>query len=250
MLKKYLSVIALLIAASMVAAQCGASPAATSSDPQIKVIEPWARSSPMVNGNGAVYMQLTNEGGSDDALLSAETEVAEVVELHETKMEGDVMKMSQVPNIKVPAGNSVMLKPGGLHVMLIKLKQELVPGEKITLTLNFEKSGPMTIEAEIREIGVDMGKGDAAKGKELFTACSACHGPAGEGVPGLGKDMTQSEFIGEKTDDELVEFIKAGRPASDSLNTTGVNMPPKGGNPALSDEDLYDIVAYMRSLQK
>lgn len=93
-------------------------------------------------------------------------------------------------------------------------------------------------------------QGDAAKGEELFTACSACHGPKGEGVPGLGKDMTQSDFIAGKTDAELVEFIKVGRPASDELNTTGVDMPPKGGNPALSEEDMYHIVAYMRSLQK
>jgi mono/diheme cytochrome c family protein len=93
-------------------------------------------------------------------------------------------------------------------------------------------------------------QGDAAKGKELFTTCSACHGPKGEGVSGLGKDMTQSKFIAGKTDEELVEFIKAGRPASDPLNTTGVNMPPKGSNPALSDEDLYDIVAYIRTLKK
>ncbi len=93
-------------------------------------------------------------------------------------------------------------------------------------------------------------KGDPAKGQELFTSCSACHGPSGEGVPGLGKDMTHSEFIAGKTDDELVEFIKVGRDASDPLNTTGVAMPPKGGNPALSDEDLYDIVAYVRSLQQ
>jgi copper(I)-binding protein len=140
----------------MVAAQCGASSGATSSDPQIKVMEPWARPSPIVSGNGAVYMQLMNEGGSDDILLSAETDVAEVVELHETKMDGDVMKMSQVPNVKVPAGDSAMLEPGGLHLMLIKLKQELVPGEKITLTLNFEKSGSMTTEVEIREMGADQ----------------------------------------------------------------------------------------------
>jgi copper(I)-binding protein len=156
MLKKYLPLIALLIVALMVAAQCGASSAATSRGPQIKVMEPWARPSPIVSGNGAVYMQLMNEGGSDDILLSAETDVAEVVELHETKMDGDVMKMSQVPNVKVPAGDSAMLEPGGLHLMLIKLKQELVPGEKITLTLNFEKSGSMTTEVEIREMGADQ----------------------------------------------------------------------------------------------
>jgi copper(I)-binding protein len=151
MLKKHLPLIALLIVALMVAAQCGASSAATSRGPQIKVMEPWARPSPIVSGNGAVYMQLMNEGGSDDILLSAETDVAEVVELHETKMEGDVMKMQPVSKIEVPAGGSTTLKPGGLHIMLINLKQQLIPGEKITLTLNFEKSGPMTIEAEIRE---------------------------------------------------------------------------------------------------
>lgn len=93
-------------------------------------------------------------------------------------------------------------------------------------------------------------QGDPAIGKELFTSCAACHGPAGEGVPGLGKDMTSNEFIAEKTDQELIEFIKQGRDPGDPLNTTGVAMPPKGGNPALTDEDLQNIVAYMRSLQK
>jgi mono/diheme cytochrome c family protein len=93
--------------------------------------------------------------------------------------------------------------------------------------------------------------GDVEAGKELFAGtCSACHGPGGEGVPGLGKDMTTSEFIAGKTDDELVAFVKVGRDPSDPLNTTGVAMPPKGGNPALSDDDLYDIVAFIRTLHK
>lgn len=95
------------------------------------------------------------------------------------------------------------------------------------------------------------GPGDPAKGKELFAGtCSACHGLNGEGIPGLGKDMTASEFIADKTDTELIEFIKIGRDPSDPLNTTGVAMPPKGGNPSLNDEKLQDIVAYIRSLHK
>jgi mono/diheme cytochrome c family protein len=93
--------------------------------------------------------------------------------------------------------------------------------------------------------------GDPAAGQKLFTStCSACHGPAGEGLPGLGKDMTTSEFIDSNTDDELVDFIKVGRDPSDPLNTTGVAMPPKAGNPALSDEDLYNVVSYIRTIQK
>ena len=93
--------------------------------------------------------------------------------------------------------------------------------------------------------------GDSATGQVKFTAtCAPCHGPAGEGVTGLGKDMTTSEFIAGKSDAELVEFIKIGREITDPLNTTGVPMPAKGGNPALTDDDLQDIVSYIRTLQK
>lgn len=91
--------------------------------------------------------------------------------------------------------------------------------------------------------------GDAEKGKATFaTTCAACHGPAGEGVQGLGKDMTKSEFIAGLSDEELAAFIKTGRPISDPLNTTKIDMPPKGGNPALTDEQLTDIVAFIRSI--
>lgn len=93
--------------------------------------------------------------------------------------------------------------------------------------------------------------GDPTAGQELFTGtCSACHGPEGKGVEGLGKDMTKSEFIAGKSDAELLEFIKVGRDPSDPLNTTGVAMPPKGGNPALGEEDLLDIIAFIRTIHE
>ena len=66
----------------------------------------------------------------------------------------------------------------------------------------------------------------------------ARHGPEGEGVSGLGKDMTASEFIAGKSDGELVEFIKVGRPPDDPLNTTGVAMLPKGKADPLSQTGL------------
>lgn len=94
-------------------------------------------------------------------------------------------------------------------------------------------------------------RGDPAKGAELFSVtCAACHGPQGEGVQGLGKDMTTSAFIASQTDEQLLEFIKKGRDVNDPANTTGVAMPPKGGNPALTDEDLLNIISYIRTLQK
>ncbi len=80
--------------------------------------------------------------------------------------------------------------------------------------------------------------------------CIACHGPEGKGVQGLGKDLTTSTFVAEKTDAELVEFIKVGRQPDDPLNTTGVAMPPKGGNPALSDQEIADIVAFVRTIHQ
>ena len=120
----------------------------------------------------------------------------------------------------------------------------------LTLTFSLTACGGNSNPAPTPAQAASTSQGDPAKGQENFTACSACHGPRGEGVPGLGKDLETSKFVASKTDAELVAFIKAGRPASDPLNTTGVDMPPKGGNPALSDEDLYNIVAYIRTLQK
>ena len=92
--------------------------------------------------------------------------------------------------------------------------------------------------------------GDPAKGALAFAGtCVSCHGPDAKGLPSLGKDLTTSEFAIGLSDAELIAFIKTGRPTSDALNTTGVDMPPKGGNPALSDQDLADIVAYLRTLE-
>ncbi len=94
-------------------------------------------------------------------------------------------------------------------------------------------------------------KGNAAKGKTVFAGtCSACHGPEGKGIPSLGKDFTSSTFVKGMTDDQFLAFLKVGRPASDPLNTTKVDMPPKGGNPALTDQDLYDVIAFIRTLVK
>ena len=92
--------------------------------------------------------------------------------------------------------------------------------------------------------------GDPAKGQTKFAStCSACHGPDAKGLTGLGKDLTTSEFAKGLSDADLVAFITKGRDTSDPLNTTGVQMPPRGGNPAITDQDLADIVAYIRTLQ-
>lgn len=101
------------------------------------------------------------------------------------------------------------------------------------------------------EVAAPVSLGDPEAGKQQYDMiCVACHGPGGEGIEGLGKAFTTSEFLREKSDEEMVEFIRVGRPVGDPLNTTGIDMPPKGGNPALTDEQIQDIIAYVRTLQK
>lgn len=93
--------------------------------------------------------------------------------------------------------------------------------------------------------------GDAAAGEPLYQGtCSACHGPDAKGMPNLGKDLTTSEFLKSQTDEEMLAFIKVGRPIDHPDNTQGVDMPPKGGNPALTDDDILDIVAYLRTIEE
>ncbi|HNB52932.1 MAG TPA: cytochrome c [Anaerolineales bacterium] len=92
--------------------------------------------------------------------------------------------------------------------------------------------------------------GDATVGKTKFeSTCIACHGVDAKGLPNLGKDLTTSEFVRTTADLDLVAFVMKGRPPFDPANTTGVDMPPKGGNPALTEEDIKDIISYVRTLQ-
>ncbi len=94
------------------------------------------------------------------------------------------------------------------------------------------------------------GEGDAAKGRSGWdSTCRSCHGASGEGVVGQGMDVRSSTFIQELDDDGLLAFIKKGRLPTDASNTTGILMPPKGGNPLLKDQDLRDIIAHLRTLQ-
>jgi len=80
--------------------------------------------------------------------------------------------------------------------------------------------------------------------------CFTCHGDDATGIEGSGTNLTVSEFIRTKTDAELVEYIKVGREMNDPLNTTGIAMPPYGANPMLTDQDLADVVAYLRTVQR
>jgi periplasmic copper chaperone A len=126
----------------------------------IEIYQPWARSAVMkadmgegMHGGGAVtgaFMLIKNTTAQDDMLLSASSEVAAEVQIHQTTMSGGVMSMAEVFGIEIPAGGQAELKPGGYHVMLIGLKEELKTGQTVTLRLVFENAGEVAVEAEVR----------------------------------------------------------------------------------------------------
>ncbi len=116
-------------------------------------------------------------------------------------------------------------------------------------------AGPATADEKAKALAAAGGDAELAEyiahGTKLFAStCAACHGPDARGLKNLGKDLVTSEFCRTLDDDGLLAFVKKGRDPGDPLNTTKVGMPPRGGNPALSDDDLLDIISYVRSLQK
>lgn len=95
------------------------------------------------------------------------------------------------------------------------------------------------------------GNAAADRGKQHFaTVCATCHGQGGEGVQGLGKSLQESEWLKAHSDEDFAKLILEGRAADHPENTTRVAMPPKGGSPGLTEDDIRDIVAYTRTLQK
>ena len=92
--------------------------------------------------------------------------------------------------------------------------------------------------------------GDAPAGALVYTrGCSSCHGDDLGGVDGLGKGLSPSDYVNTHTEDEVAELIIVGVPANDPLNMTGIDMSPRGGNPSLTDQDMADVAAYLKSEQ-
>lgn len=120
----------------------------------VEVKDAWVRGTvPAQKGTGA-FMEITGKSGA--RLVSAESPVASTVELHNMTMTNGIMKMFQVDGIDVPAGKTVKLAPGGYHVMIMGLKQQMKPGERVPLKLTFEladkKRESLELSVEVRDI--------------------------------------------------------------------------------------------------
>jgi copper(I)-binding protein len=118
----------------------------------IEVQDAYVRAVPPGQPNSAAFMRITNHGGDDRALLAAASDQAEVVELHTHRMEDGMMRMRQVEQIELPAGERVTLEPGGLHVMLIGLTETLAPGDQVALTLGFDDGSNQTLSLPVKRI--------------------------------------------------------------------------------------------------
>ena len=117
----------------------------------ITIQHPHARATVPGQPTGGAFMVLVNKGGAD-RLLGISADVARSTELHEMKMENDVMKMRQVDGIDIGAGQTVELKPGGYHIMFMDLTEPLKEGQTLKGTLLFEKAGAVTVEYTVRGI--------------------------------------------------------------------------------------------------
>jgi mono/diheme cytochrome c family protein len=95
------------------------------------------------------------------------------------------------------------------------------------------------------------GPADPVHGQQLFQQnCSTCHGGLAQGMPHGGANLRKSRFVSTSSDERLIQFVKTGRLASDPENHSGVQMPPLGGNRALDEPSLLDIIAHLRHVQQ
>ena len=120
----------------------------------IEIKHPWARATPKGSEVAGGYMKLINTGGEPDRLIGGSTANAGKFEIHESAMEGGVMKMRPLPKgIEIKPGETVELKPGSYHLMFVGLKAPFEKGKRVKGTLQFEKAGTVEVEYAIEAAG-------------------------------------------------------------------------------------------------
>ncbi len=145
-----LAMVAALALAAM--AMPAPAPAHEETTGDITIVHPWSR--PAAQGqNGVIYLEISNRGAADDRLIAVSTPLAGRVELHRSTMEDGIHRMEKVDSITVPAGGTVALEPGGLHVMLIDLRFMLMAEETIPVTFSFEHAGDISTGVSVESRG-------------------------------------------------------------------------------------------------
>jgi hypothetical protein len=143
---------------ALLAGACALIPALASA--QVAIEDPYARAASPSAISGAAFMQIMNMGEAEDRLVAAASDVAERVELHTHVMDGDVMRMVEVEEgFAVPAGESISLERGGMHVMFLGLNRPLTQGDEVEVTLTFEQAGDVTVTIPVDNERMPAGMG-------------------------------------------------------------------------------------------
>lgn len=120
----------------------------------LEISQPWTRATPTTAPTGGGFMTITNKGTAPDRLIAARSSTAGKVEIHEMKMEGNVMRMRELEKgLEIPPGANVELKPGGLHIMFIGLKEPFAKDARVPITLTFEKAGSVDVVLPVMALG-------------------------------------------------------------------------------------------------
>ncbi|MBU1304386.1 MAG: copper uptake system-associated protein [Alphaproteobacteria bacterium] len=146
---------------------------------------------------GGGFLSIENTGTDADRLVSASSPAAGAVQIHEMAMQGDVMKMRELgEGLEIPAGQTVVLAPGGFHLMFMGLKQAFVEGETVPVTLVFEKAGTVDVELSVQGVAAD----GAAMNHDAMKHDSAGHDAAGHGAMNHGA-MNHDAMTAQPADD-------------------------------------------------
>ena len=118
------------------------------------ITHPWTRATAPTAKAGGGFLVIENKGTAPDRLVGAQSAAAQKVEIHEMKMDGNVMRMRELAGgLEIPAGGSVMLKPGGFHIMFMELNAPFAKGAKVPVTLVFEKAGKIDVDFAVQDMG-------------------------------------------------------------------------------------------------
>jgi copper(I)-binding protein len=123
----------------------------------LRIDHPFARATPPGAQSGGVYLTIENRGTSKDRLVKVASPAAATVELHSMTMEGNVMRMRAIAGLDIAPGATVTLGSAGYHVMLVGLARPLVVGDRIAMTLTFEKAGAVEVTALVEAMAPAAG---------------------------------------------------------------------------------------------
>jgi periplasmic copper chaperone A len=120
----------------------------------LEITQPWTRATAPTAKAGGGFLTITNKGATPDRLIAARSTASAKVEIHEMKMDGNVMRMRELDKgLEILPGATVELKPGGYHIMFMELKAPFAKDAKVPVTLVFEKAGSIEVPLAVQAIG-------------------------------------------------------------------------------------------------